>query len=162
MTAATSIPVRAAATSIAAACAEFEADRDPRLVRLRLRGIEMAISTVRANLGEPEPAPLRAALGAVAQRCHGAAALAGTHSGTAVPAELLAVLDIVDRCARLVVLGLPGLTATRLPLLHLATEAEQTLTRWTLELPAADDDRALGRELLRTVHAFLALAYPVR
>ncbi|MFC8527761.1 hypothetical protein [Nocardia sp. NPDC057227] len=155
MTAATSIGAPAAATSIAAARAEFDADRDPRMIRLRLRGIEAAVSTVRANLAGPESA----ALGEVAQRCHGAAALAGTHSGTAVPAELLAVLDIADRCARLVVLGLGP---DRLPLLHLATEAEQTLTRWSLELPAHDDDRALGRELLSTVHAFLALAYPLR
>ncbi|MFC8047084.1 hypothetical protein [Nocardia sp. NPDC057353] len=160
MTAATSIPVRAAATSIAAARAEFEADRDPRMVRLRLRGIETALSTVRANLaGAPKAA---ARLGEVAQRCHGAAAAAGTHSGTAVPAELLAVLDVIDRCARLVVLGLPDLAAERLPLLHLATEAEQILTRWSPEPPAHDDDRALARELLRTVHAFLALGYPVR
>ncbi|MFC3966426.1 hypothetical protein [Nocardia jiangsuensis] len=159
MTAATSIGVRAAATSIAAARAEFDADRDPRMIRLRLRGIEAAVSTVRANLVAPDSARLAAALGEVAQRCHGAAALAGTHSGTAVPAELLAVLDIADHCARLVVLGLGP---DRLPLLHLATEAEQTLTRWSLELPAHDDDRALGRELLRTVHAFLALAYPPR
>ncbi|WP_067654308.1 hypothetical protein [Nocardia harenae] len=159
MGAATGIPVRAAATSDGA---EFEADRDPRLIRLRLRGVEAAVSTVRANLDAPDSAPLAAALGEVAQRCHGAAALAGTHLGPAVPAELLALRDIIDRCARLVVLALPGLAATRLPLLHLATEAEQTLTRWSLEAPAAHaDDRALGRELLSTVHAFLALAYPV-
>lgn len=158
MTAATSIGVRAAATSIAAARAEFDADRDPRMVRLRLRGIEAAVSTVRANLAElPESARLAAALGEVAQRCHGAAALAGTHAGPAVPAELLAVLDIIDRCTRHTVLG-----SEPLPLLQLATEAERTLTRWSLDQPPHPDDRALARELLSTVHAFLATAYPAR